>query len=106
MVSQADIEHVAREIGEAADAERVILFGSYANGHASESSDVDLLVIADSTEPRHKRSRDLYRRLGSQRIPLDILVYTPAEVRDNAQTPVSFVAQVLREGRTVYGRPR
>ena len=104
MVTQSEIEKVARDIGKAASAERVILFGSYASGHASESSDVDLMVIADSKEPRHKRSRELYRSLQRCRFPVDILVYTPAEVRANAQTPVSFIAQVLREGRIVYVR--
>jgi predicted nucleotidyltransferase len=52
---------VARTVGEAAHAERVVLFGSHANGCASETSDVDLLVIEESNQPRHKRGRDLYR---------------------------------------------
>ena len=104
MVAQTDIEQVAREIGEAADAERVVLFGSHATGHASDSSDVDLLVIAESDQPRHKRSREFYRRIRPQRFAVDILVYTPEEVRRGSQTPVSFVSQVLREGKTVYVR--
>ena len=104
MIAQADIEQVARDIGEAADAERVVLFGSHATGHASDSSDVDLLVIAESDQPRHKRSRELYRRIRPQRFAMDILVYTPEEVRRGSLTPVSFVSQVLREGKTVYVR--
>lgn len=104
MILQADIEQLAREIGEAAHAERVVLFGSHANGHADESSDVDLLVVAESNLPRHKRSRDLYRRIRTHRFPVDILVYTPEEVRRNSTTPVSFVSQALRNGRTVYAR--
>jgi predicted nucleotidyltransferase len=104
MVAQTDIEQVARDIGEAADAERVVLFGSHATGHASDSSDVDLLVIAESDQPRHKRSREFYRRIRPQRFAVDILVYTPEEVRLASRTPVSFVSQVLREGKTVYVR--
>jgi len=104
MVVQADIEQVAREIGEIAGAERVVLFGSHATGLASESSDVDLLVIAESDQPRHKRSRQLYRRIHPQRFAMDILVYTPEEVRRGSRTPVSFVSRVLREGKTVYER--
>lgn len=104
MIAQADIEEVARDIGEAAGAERVVLFGSHATGHASDSSDVDLLVIAESDQPRHKRSRELYRRVRAQRFAMDILVYTPEEVRRGSRTPVSFVSQILREGKTVYVR--
>ena len=64
----------------------------------------DLLVIAESDQPRHKRSREFYRRIRPQRFAMDILVYTPEEVRRGSQTPVSFVSQVLREGKTVYVR--
>lgn len=104
MIFQSDIEKVARDIGEAAHAERVVLFGSYANGHASESSDVDLLVIAESDQPRHKRSRELYRLIRPHRFSMDIIVYTPDEVRRNSRTPVSFISQALRAGKTVYER--
>jgi len=104
MIEQADIERVGKEIGEAARAERVILFGSYANGRMTADSDVDFLVVAESELPRHKRSRELYRLIRSHRFPMDIIVYTPDEVRRGSRTPVSFISQVLREGRTVYAR--
>jgi predicted nucleotidyltransferase len=102
MISQSDIVHLARKIGETAHAQRVVLFGSYVNGHAGESSDVDLLVVAESNLPRHKRSREIYRRICPLQFPVDIIVYTPEEVRRNNATQVSFVSQVLREGKTVY----
>lgn len=104
MIDQADIERVGKEIGEAAKAERVILFGSYASGRMTADSDVDFLVVAESELPRHKRSRELYRLIRSHRFPMDIIVYTPDEVQRGSRTPVSFVSQVLREGRTVYAR--
>ena len=99
-----EIEAVARNIGEAARAERVILFGSYASGMATEQSDVDLLVVAESDLPRHKRSRELYRMIRPHRFAMDIIVYTPQEMRSGSGTPVSFVSQVLREGKPVYVR--
>ena len=104
MVSMTEIEAVARNIGEAAHAEQVILFGSYANGMATEESDVDLLVVAESDLPRHKRSRELYRMVNPHRFSMDILVYTTQEVHNSSDTPVSFVSQVLREGKPVYVR--
>jgi predicted nucleotidyltransferase len=104
VISQNEIEKVAQEIAEAVNAERVILFGSYANGHADENSDVDLLVVAESDQPRYRRSRDLYRRFHPHHFALDIVVYTPEEVSRNSRTPVSFVSQVMREGKTIYVR--
>ena len=35
---------------------------------------------------------------------MDIIVYTPDEVSRGSRTPVSFVSQVLREGKAVYVR--
>ena len=104
MINRSDIERVAREIGTAAKAERVVLFGSYANDRMTADSDVDFLVVAESDLPRHKRSRELYRQLRPLRFPLDIVVYTPDEVQRGCRTPVSFVSQALQEGKTVYER--
>ena len=89
MIDRADIERVAREIGEAAKAESVVLFGSYATGRMTADSDVDFLVVAESDQPRHKRSRDLYRRIRPLRFPVDIVVYTPDEVRRDTPTTIS-----------------
>jgi len=64
MIDEHEIERVAARLGSAANAERVVLFGSYARGEAREDSDVDLMIIAESEQPRFKRSRELYKLLG------------------------------------------
>lgn len=45
MVTMDEIEELGGRIGREFDAERVVLFGSYAHGAATEDSDVDLLVV-------------------------------------------------------------
>ena len=101
-VSQETIRGVAQRIGEAARADRVVLFGSHARGEAREDSDVDLLVVSQSDLPRHKRSRALYALFDPYPFPMDIIVYTPAEIAQALNSPASFVASVLAEGREVY----
>jgi len=61
--------------------ERILVFGSYANGQADEGSDLDLLVVSLQFE-----GMDLWERmslLGRARSgmmrPMDILGITPAE---------------------------
>jgi len=102
MVHEQDIQQVAKRLGQAANARQVILFGSYARGEATESSDVDLLIIAESNLPRFKRSRALYKLLRPYPFGMDLLVYTPQEIETGRQSPVSFVSTVLREGKTLY----
>ena len=103
-VEEQEIRRVAEHIGRQADAERVVLFGSYARGEATEHSDVDLLVIAPSDLPRFKRSRALYKLLRPYPFGMDLLVYTPDEIEKGQQSPLSFVSTALREGKTVYVR--
>jgi predicted nucleotidyltransferase len=104
MVSLGKIKAVAGRIGEAANAEAVILFGSHARGEADVNSDVDLLVVTESDLPRFKRSPSLYKLFKPYPFGMDILVYTPAEVEKAKRSPLSFISTVLREGRKVYER--
>ncbi len=104
MIKEREIRRVAEHIGLQVDAERVVLFGSYARGDATDHSDVDLLVIARSSLPRFKRSRSLYGSLQPYPFGMDLVVYTPEEVERDQQSPLSFVSTALREGKTVYVR--
>jgi len=104
MVDSAEIEAVATRLGEASNAERVILFGSHARGDAGKYSDVDLLIIAESDLPRFKRSRELYKLLRPYPFAMDLIVYTPEEVAKGRRFPGSFVSSVLQEGKTLYVR--
>ena len=63
---------------------------------------MDFLVIADSSLPRHKRSRNLYALFHPYPFPMDILVYTPEEVEKQLKDPHSFVTTVLAQGTEVY----
>ena len=54
------IQEVVNRIVEAAHPEKIVLFGSRARGNPRPDSDLDVLVIADSREPRYRRSAPLY----------------------------------------------
>jgi predicted nucleotidyltransferase len=84
--------------------EKVVLFGSYANGTATQESDVDLLVILDSDLRRDRRQEAISRALRPRRVPMDILAYTPAEVERCMETPTSFVRHILTTGKVLYDR--
>lgn len=81
---------------------KIILFGSYAWGKPSKASDVDLFVIKDSRKLKHRRITDVERLLGDASFPMDILVYTPAEVRARLKLGDFFVTRVINEGKVLY----
>lgn len=104
MVADEDIRHVAAQLAEAANAERVILFGSYARGEATDESDVDLMIIAENELPRFKRTRTLYGLMKPHPFAMDLVVYTPSEIEKGRRSSHSFVSRVLEDGKTVYAR--
>ncbi|KPK34780.1 MAG: hypothetical protein AMJ65_17930 [Phycisphaerae bacterium SG8_4] len=104
MVALNKIEQVAKRIEEETRAEAVALFGSHAGGQAGTESDVNLLVIAESDLPRHKRSRQLHLMFKPYPFAMDILVHTPKEVEAESEFELSFISRVLREGKRLYGQ--
>ena len=96
------MDEIVRRIVETISPQKVILFGSQSRGDARPESDLDLLVIADSTQPRYRRSAPLYGVLSDILVPMDILVYSPEEVKEWSQVRQAFVTTAIREGKVLY----
>lgn len=83
--------------------ERVILFGSYANGNPTPDSDIDLLVIktidksavADATSIR-RAVRSLRHSVAN--LPLDIMVRDPEDFNQRIRDGASFHTSIARSG--------
>lgn len=101
-VSSDVMDEIVHRIVEAVHPHRIILFGSRAREGARATSDIDLLVIADSAQPRYRRAAPLYGALSDILIPMDILVYTPEEVEEWSEVPRAFVTTAVREGKVLY----
>lgn len=96
------LEEMVDRLVKELDPLKIILFGSYSAGKASENSDVDTLIIKESDLPRYKRSVPAYRALSGLIIPKDILVYTPEEVEEWSEVPQAFISRVIDKGTVIY----
>jgi predicted nucleotidyltransferase len=96
------IRDVVRRIVQAAQPDKIILFGSRARGDARPDSDIDILVIQDSTEPGYRRDAALYLALAGLNAPVDLITYTPEEVSNWSAVPQAFLTTAVREGKVVY----
>lgn len=103
MISEPQIAAAVDRLAQAAQPERILLFGSHARGEAGEESDLDLLVIETEVPDRAAEMVRLRRLLRPLRIPVDILVYSRAEVERWGNQPGSALFWALREGKVVYG---
>ena len=81
-------------------AEKVILFGSYAKGNATEDSDVDLLVVAPTKERFFERMASVRRLIRDLRDGLAVspIVLTPLELEKRRQAGDPFVRDILETG--------
>ena len=101
MVALNDIEQFGKRIGEQFGAEKVILFGSHAEGTATEDSDVDLLVII----PFEGRSVDQSVKIRMElrpAFPVDLIVRTPEKVHQRIEMGDDFMRVILEEGKVLY----
>jgi predicted nucleotidyltransferase len=82
--------------------ERIYLFGSHARGEADSLSDIDLVVVKETNLPFLERPKELQRFLPPHVGPLDILVYTPAELVEMQRRGNAFSELILEEAQLVY----
>lgn len=95
------VEFAVGELG----AERIILFGSMAGAPSKVGrwSDIDLVVVAETELPFHRRTGEISRRARPE-VGADILVYTPSEWEIVKAGSPFIKEDVVEKGRVVYER--
>ena len=78
--------------------ERAVLFGSLQRGDAVPGSDADVLLVLRATDLPFSERAAAYRPEGVG-IPVDLFVYTCAELDDMLAGGNRFVRRALAEGR-------
>ena len=103
-VTKSLLAGIVQRIVEKFRAEKIVLFGSYANGDPDRDSDVDLLVVMDSKEPMSQRIRRVTEVAKVRFLPMDIVVRTPAEIDERLAIGDFFIADILSTGKVLYQR--
>jgi predicted nucleotidyltransferase len=84
--------------------EKVILFGSMANAEVDEWSDLDLVIVKETSKPFLQRLREVALLCRAQ-VSVDFLVYTPPEFAQMIADRNPFILEeVIRKGRVLYKR--
>jgi predicted nucleotidyltransferase len=98
---RAVIEHIVHEIALRFRPRRVILFGSYAYGHPTPDSDVDLLVVMD-TPMRAVDQAVAIREAVDFPFPTDLLVRTPQQLEERLAMNDAFLKEITSRGIVLY----
>jgi predicted nucleotidyltransferase len=94
------LKAISRRLKEQYHAQQVILFGSRARGTSNAESDVDLLIVAPTTErffDRMATVRRLTRDL-CHKLAIEPIVLTEDETRERLHRGDQFVRQITEEG--------
>jgi predicted nucleotidyltransferase len=104
-VTKRALNQIVRRLVGELNPVKIILFGSYGYGAPTPDSDVDLLVIMETTGRPAERYLAVSRLLRPRPFPLDILVKTPAEVAQALEKGDFFLREIITRGQTLYERP-
>lgn len=82
--------------------EKIILFGSRANGKFTEYSDYDLFILKTGISHKRKATQELYKLLYPTKLAIDLIIETPEnfETLKNHTSLIYF--QVDKFGKVVY----
>lgn len=81
--------------------EKVIVFGSYGRGTATEQSDIDLAFISSDFDRYNLFQRQMILASCRPRlVRTDVLGYSPAMLDKRRQSPL--IQQILSEGKSVF----
>ena len=80
------------------NAEKIIIFGSFARGEFGENSDIDLILVSKNFRGKkfHERYKGLWLKWNLN-IPVDFLCYTPEEF-EKLKKGVNIVSEAVKEG--------
>jgi uncharacterized protein len=95
------IQRVARQIVHQFHLQKVVPFGSYAYGHPTEDSDVDILVVMDSEESPLRMAAQIAAAI-EHPFSLDIVVRAPEEFAAAVRRKGVFATEVATKGVTLY----
>jgi len=98
------LPQVVQRIAQALQPEKIILFGSYGYGAPTPDSDVDLLVVMETSAPPLERYLTVSRLLRPRPFPVDILVKTPEEIEHALEFGDFFLTEICSRGQVLYER--
>lgn len=99
-----ELNDISRRLIKEYDPEKIILFGSRAEGKDSEGSDIDLVIVKETDKRPLDRRIEVETLLADRAVPIDLIVYTPDEIRRLYSMGSPFVEEIVEKGRLLYMR--
>ncbi len=102
MITQQQIEQITREIVNQFHPEKIILFGSFAHGTPGKESDLDLLIIKESSLSSRVQNREVRKILSRFKIPVDVVVKSKQEFETYKDIIGTIIYPASKFGKVLY----
>ena len=102
MKKDKKLKEIISTIANKTKPEKIYLFGSRGNGEVRKDSDYDILVVKKTKKSKYERIVTIHKLFGLRDFSMDVLVYTPNEIKEWKNATSSFIYHVLKTGKLVY----
>lgn len=104
-MERKELEAIAAKIVARFQPVRIVVFGSHARGEAGKDSDLDLFVEMETDKRPPERAIEVNAIFGLRQWPLDVVVYTPSEVKRLRGVRGTLLSIIEEEGEVLYEHP-
>ena len=106
--ARQDLQRLLRKLIAEYAPQQVILFGSHAYGEPDQHSDLDLLIVKETSETPFRRRVQVGRIVQDKRrkTPIQPLVITPQELTSQLEKGDPFLIEIMEKGEILYDGPR
>ena len=96
------LNSAVKRLVENLDVEKIILFGSLLKGAYTKDSDIDLLVMVNTKKKGIERYAMVSELLEPRKMPMDIVVKTPEEIKRRKKYFDPFINSIQKNGKVLY----
>jgi predicted nucleotidyltransferase len=101
MLSIDNINQIIKTINSVSNPEAVYLFGSYADGTATEDSDLDLLVIKNNIPDKMQELLRIKKSIISDEYSIDLLLYSEDEFEQKKSQGWKLFSEIEKKGKLI-----
>ena len=98
---QEELDRIIKVLTNKYHPQKVILFGSLANGKTRRWSDIDLAIIKNTQKRFMDRLKEV-ALLTQPKVGVDFLVYTTKEFKEMKRDSLFFQEEISRKGKVIY----
>ena len=102
---EKELDRIVATLIEKYKPEKIILFGSLATGKIQEWSDIDLLIIKETSTRRVYRRAEALKEI-ERNVPIDVIILTPDEVKFLCDENSLLIKDILEKGSVVYEKEK